>query len=189
MSRDSRARRAAREEKKARAKRARRVERDKRSSQVRMTVVNASQDAENSTSLVQELQLCNSALLYADEVTLVSPRAALLKNAEDINNLNGIELLRVFNNVAPKFFPDVDEQLRTLFETIDGLPPRAQPPRELRDEYDRNVRFLNKGLAPIKETMQSNVEQMFGETGYGQLQEARRSRHLDHRHHGGSGGR
>lgn len=172
MSKDSRARRAAREEKKARAKRARRVERDKRSSQVRMTVVNASQDAENSTSLVQEVQLCNSALLYADEVTLVSPRAALLKNAEDINNLNGIELLRVFKNVAPKYFPDVDEQLRSLFETLDGLPPRALLPKELRDEYDRNVRYLNKGLAPIKETMQANVEQMFGDTGYGQLREA-----------------
>lgn len=172
MSKDRRAQRAAREEKRAREKRARRVRRDTRRSQVRMTVVNSSQDIQNAMSLVHEVQLCNSALLYADEVTLVSPRAALLKNAQEISELDGFELLRVFKNVAPKYFPNVTEQLRSTFDTIDGLPPRSQLPKHLRDEYDSNVRFLNEGLRPIRKTMQENVESMLAESGYDQLEEA-----------------
>ena len=137
-----------------------------------MTVVNASQDAENAMSLVHEVQQCNSALLYADEVTLVSPRAALLKNAQDISESDGIELLRVLKNVAPKYFADFNEQLRSTFEAIDSLPPRLQLPRHGRDEYDSLVRILKEGLVPIRKTMQENVEKMFGESGYDQLQEA-----------------
>lgn len=121
MGKDRRAQKAAREDKKAREKRARRVERDKRSTQVRMTVVNASQD-QNSMSLSFEVQQCNSALLYADEVTLVSPRAALLKSARDMNELDGVDLLRKLNNVAPKFFPESSEQLRSFLKTVDSLP-------------------------------------------------------------------
>ena len=172
MSKDTRARRAAREEKRAQKKRACRVQRDQRRSEVRMTVVNSSADVENAMSLVHEVQICNSALLYADEVTLVSPRAALLKSAQDVTEASGIELLRIFKNVAPKFFPDVGEQLRSTLDVIDSLPPRSQLPQRLRDEYDSQARFLEEGLRPIRKAMQDNVTQMFGESGYDQLQEA-----------------
>jgi hypothetical protein len=150
MSRGRRAQRAAREDKKAREKRARRVQRDTRRSQVRMTVVNASQDSQNAMSLVHEMQQCNSALLYADEVTLVSPRAALLKNAQQISESDGIELLRVFKDVAPKFFPDVSEELRSTFEKIDSLPPRLQLPRHLRDESTPLCAFLLRAYVPFE---------------------------------------
>ncbi|SBS78209.1 hypothetical protein MHPYR_520046 [uncultured Mycobacterium sp.] len=171
MGRDRRAQQAAREEKKAREKRARRVERDKRSTQVRMTVVNASQD-QNSTSLSFEVQQCNSALLYADEVTLVSPRAAMLKSARDMNELEGVDLLRKLNNVAPKFFPESAEQLRSFLKAVDSLPPRSRLPRHLRDEVDSNLKLLVEGMRPIKETMQKNWEKLVHDTGYDQLEEA-----------------
>lgn len=116
MPQGRRAQRAARKEKKAREKRARRVHRDTRRSQVRMTVViaNASQDSQNAMSLVHEMQQCNSALLYADEVTLISPRAALLKNAQQISESDDIELLRVFKNVAPRYILCGRERTTTL---------------------------------------------------------------------------
>lgn len=172
MSRDRRAQRAAREEKKARERRARRVERDARRSQVRMTVVNASQDVQHAASLAFEVQQCNSALLYADEVTLVSPRAALLKSARDMSQLNGVALLRRLTNVAPKFFPDSSEQLRSFIEMFDGLPARSQLPKPLRDEYDANLKLLDEGLRPIRSNLQTNAEKLLADTGYEQLQDA-----------------
>ena len=170
MANNKRELKAAREEKRAREKRARRVQRDTRRSQVKMTVVNIS-PGQSALSLTNEVQLCNSALLYADEVTLVSPRAALLKNASDVSNLDGIELLRVLKNVAPKYFPDIDEELRSTFEIVDSV-PRSRLPRDKRNEYDASVRLLTEQLKPIREKMQENVRMIFGESGYHQLQEA-----------------
>lgn len=136
-----------------------------------MTVVNASQD-HDSTSLSFEVQQCNSALLYADEVTLVSPRAALLKSARDMNELDGVDLLRRLKNVVPKFFPEVTEQIYSFLETVDSLPPRSQLPRQMRDEVDSNLKLLVEGMRPLKESMQKNTEKFLRDTGYDQLEEA-----------------
>jgi hypothetical protein len=136
-----------------------------------MTVVNASQD-QNATSLAFEVQQCNSALLYADEVTLVSPRVALLKSARDMNELNGVELLRRLNNVGPKFFPDSTESLRSFLKSVDSLPPRSLIPRHLRDELDSKLKQLVAEMRPLKETLQANVEKLLRQSGYDQLEEA-----------------
>jgi hypothetical protein len=137
-----------------------------------MTVVNASRDSRNAISLTHELQQCNSALLYGDEVTLVSPRAALLKSAKQISESDGIDLLRVLRNVAPKYFPDVSGELESTMAIIDSLPPRSQWPGQQRHEYDAHVRELVQGMRPIREKMQENVEAMFRDSGYDQLQDA-----------------
>lgn len=172
MTLGKRAARAAREEKKAREKRTRRLQRDERRSRVRMTVVNASSDNRNPLSLVHELHQCNSALLYGDEVKLVSPRAAMLKSAQQVNESDGVELLRVFRNVAPKYFPDAQSQLDSLFDVIDSLPPRLQLPPQLRQQYDDHVRKLVEGMQPLKDGLKENFEKLLIDSGYGQLQEA-----------------
>ena len=66
------------------ANRERRAKQQRRSTLLKMTVVNASFDYRNAILLTHELRQCHAALLYADEVTLVSPRAALMKSADEI---------------------------------------------------------------------------------------------------------
>jgi hypothetical protein len=137
-----------------------------------MTVVNASHDAENHLSLIHELQLCNSALLYADEVTLVSPRAALLKNAGEIAETDEVSLLRILASVAPKWFPEHVEMLAPVIAALNQLPPRQKLPLNLRNEYDAHIRNLARGLRPAREQMVAAVTEMFQNSGYDQLQDA-----------------
>lgn len=171
MSRHRREEKVARDARKAREKRARRVARDERRTQVRMTVVNASQD-QNALSLAFEVQQCNAALLYADEVTLTSPRSSFLQNARNLDQLDGIDLLRMFKRVAPRYFPDQTEALTSLLGAIDSLPHPGYLPRDLRREYDSNVKLLVDGVRPMRDTMQKNIEKMLKESGFDQLEEA-----------------
>lgn len=148
-----------RKEERERAKRIKRIQRDTRRSDVHMTVVNAGHGGEV-MSLAHELQLCNSALLYADQVTLVSPRAALVQDAQRISELDGLELVKVLRNVAPKYFPEEVDRLKEITEYI-----------ESGDREDRVLR-LEQQLQTIRRKMQENTSQIFADSGYEQLQDA-----------------
>jgi hypothetical protein len=160
MKESRRARTLRRKEDRARAKRIKRIQRDTRTSGVHMTVINASHDSDEIMSLSYELQQCNSALLYADQVTLVSPRAALIKNAQQVSELDGLELLKVFKDVAPKYFP---EQAETLDELIKYVEAGAGESR---------VNDLEKQLNSIRRKMQENLQGIFADSGYEQLRDA-----------------
>lgn len=160
MSQSRRTQRTARKEKRDRAKRVRRIQRDVRKSRVHMTVVNASHDTNNVMSLTYELQQCNSALLYADEVTLVSPRAAIVKNAQQIAELDGLELLKVFRNVAPKYFPAEIDNLSRLIAGFESPSGR------------QHIKKLETDLHAIRDKMQDNLEGIFADSGYDQLRDA-----------------
>lgn len=48
-----------------------------------------------------EIRQTQAALLYADSVTLISPRAALIQTVADIENATSMELLELLVAVAP----------------------------------------------------------------------------------------
>lgn len=160
MSQYRRTQRAERKAKQDKEKRIRRLQRDVRRSSVRMTVVNASADTNNAMSLAFELQQCNSALLYADEVTLVSARASLIKNAQQIGERSGAALLKVLLNVAPRYYPAHTEYLSQLLRYAES----THDPNALRE--------LERKLQPTRELMQENIAKIFADSGYDQLQDA-----------------
>lgn len=77
----------------ARNKRQRTSDRERRETLPKMTVVNARFGYRNVVLLTHELQQCHVALLYADEVTLVHPRAALMRSDAEIGKYDGLDLL------------------------------------------------------------------------------------------------
>jgi hypothetical protein len=170
MSRTSRALRAERERKRQDAKRVRRVQRDQRTSRMRMTVVSAILDRKNPVSLNQVVQQTHAALLYADEVTLVSPVAAMMKSVLDVSRLDGMDLLFELGRVAPRYFPDVDPAISELREIVEGLPPRSRWPSDQRREYDALVKQFTRQMQPLRDKLQESADGILTESKFDQLQ-------------------
>lgn len=69
------------------AKRRREAEQRRQQTLLKMSVANTgTQSMGEPLKLTHELRQCHAALLYADEVKLISPRAAMLRAALDFTN-------------------------------------------------------------------------------------------------------
>jgi hypothetical protein len=139
---------------------------------MRMTVVSAILDRDNPASLAQVVQQTHAALLYADEVTLVSPAGAMMQSVVDVSQLDGIDLLFELGRVAPKFFPDVDPAIQELKQIVDGLPPRSRWPGEQRREYDAVVKQFTNQMRPLRDRLQQSANDILTESKFDQLQVA-----------------
>jgi hypothetical protein len=152
-----------------RAKRTSRDQRDRQKTHLKMTVVNASFDYRNVILLTHELQQCHAAILYADEVTLVSPRAALMKSAAEIGNYDGVDLLRLMATLAPKYFRHASPELARVMAIIDRIPPRSQRTPQQRRAYRATIQNLVENLRPYRDALQTGAEQLISESGFGDL--------------------
>jgi hypothetical protein len=170
MSRNARELRSERAQKKLDAKRVRRVQRDERRTHLNMTVVSAVIDPDEPASLAKVKQQTHAALLYADNVTLVSPAAALMQSVFDVSRLDDLDLLLELGRVAPRFFPYANSSIQEINDLVSGLPPRPLWTGSQRLEYDNLIKGLAPGMRPIRDTMQANAERIFQDSEFDQLQ-------------------
>jgi hypothetical protein len=170
MSSTKRELRAQRAHKRVDAKRVRKVERDHRKTALNMTVVNSNFDKDDPLSLAHAIQQTHAALLYADEVTLVSPRIALMQSVSTTPLLDPFALLRELEEVAPHRCPDEVEKLAALRDTLSRIPPRSSWPREKRHEYGDFLRNTTTQLREIRERMRETSAGILSDTRFDQLQ-------------------
>src|ERR1700730_5812718 len=116
MARAKRLRRAEKERQKLRAKRERRSERRLQKSRFKMSVVSSgiTADVDDALSMANEVKHCHAALLYADEVSLISPKAAVLKSAADVQSLSALDFVRIITTLGARFRPDSAEAMRVV---------------------------------------------------------------------------
>src|SRR5271163_4699610 len=121
MARSRALRRAALKQKNAKLKQDRRSEKERQKSLLKMSVVSSgiSPDADNAVSMVNEVRHCHAALLYADEVILISPKAALLKAAAEVRSLSGLDFVRLVTTLGPQFAPQSAEGLTVIRALVD----------------------------------------------------------------------
>jgi hypothetical protein len=170
MSRISRDLRAERARKKQDAKRVRRAQREQRTSQMKMTVVSAIIDRENPALVTQIIQQTHAALLYGDQVTLVSPVAAIMQSVLDVAKLDGVDLLLELGRVAPRYFPDVDPAIQELRAIIEGLPPSSRWSGQQRREYDSLVKQFTGQMRPIRDQLRESAKGVLTKSKFDQLQ-------------------
>ncbi|MFQ6329613.1 hypothetical protein ACLMAL_26230 [Nocardia sp. CWNU-33] len=104
-----------------------------------MTVASASTSSD--IALTDEIRQCKSALLYADNVKLVSPRAALIGSVAAVRTMSDLDRLRLIVEVAPIYAPDQAHILHEILVQIESLPPGNQltsPQRRARREAISN---------------------------------------------------
>jgi hypothetical protein len=154
----------------ARAKKQRIAERRRQQQRLKMTVVSAEFDHDDVTSLAHETQQCHAAMLYADEVTLVSPRAALLQTVFQAPNAPSRELLKILADAAPRYFPELADRLRQKQATLEGYPARSSLDKAQRKIFDQALRQLAEDLEPVRQKAFENSEEILSRAGFGELQ-------------------
>lgn len=158
------------EDRLARAKRARLAERRRLKRLLKMSVVSAGIEHDgDAMSLRNEVKHCHAALLYADEVRLISPRASLLKSVADYGSMSGVDMARFIATVGPSIDPTSAPALNSILAVLGDF-PRSQLAPALRKQRDALIEDLLGGFQPVQETLQQNAKDLLTRAGFEQLQ-------------------
>lgn len=76
--------------------------------------------------LGDEIQQSQSALLYADSVTLISPRATLIHSIAVIEDAPDLEMLELLVSVAPVYAPQATPRLEEILHAVHSIPAGNQ---------------------------------------------------------------
>lgn len=110
-----------------------------------------------------ELRLCRSALLYADTVTLVSPRVSYLQVLAGYRKARDLDYMRLAAKVAPQYAPEAAEFLRQKVIEFD------RTSRADRRAQRKEVQKIFEAFRTTKETLVANAEKTLAASGYGEL--------------------
>lgn len=117
-------------------------------------------------SLDQEVAICRSALLYADHMTLASPRLFALVAAMGIVSVTP----QTFRDVMNRAVRDggdamraAAESTRQLGEALDALPSRRELNSSQRREKASLLRRFDQDLGSIRETARKNISELGGD--------------------------
>lgn len=129
-----------------------------------ISVANASTSRD--IDLRDEIRQSQAALLYADSVTLISPRANIIHSVAAIGDAQDLEMLELLAGIAPHYAPDAAPQIQEILNAV-----RAAPPDRRRIGLQR----LSDTLRPISIELQSRVREQLSEAAYDELKLAMRA--------------
>ncbi|MFC9472444.1 hypothetical protein ACFTS5_09645 [Nocardia sp. NPDC056952] len=115
-------------------------------------------------SIQGELQLCRSALLYADSVTLISPQMSYLQLMAGYRQARDIEYLRLAAKGAPVYAPDEAERLNQMVDQYD------RTSRADRRAQKKEIQQFFEVLRPTKELLIANAVNTLANCGYDELE-------------------
>jgi hypothetical protein len=137
-----------------------------------MSVVSAGIEHDgDALSLSNEVKHCHAALLYADEVRLISPRASLLKSVADYGSLSGVDMVRFIATVGPSLDPNSASALNSILAILADFPRSGLTPA-LRRQRDALIEDLLGDFQPVQEILQQNAKDLLTRAGFNQLQTA-----------------
>ncbi|WP_433627111.1 hypothetical protein [Nocardia sp. CA-120079] len=110
-----------------------------------------------------ELRLSRSALLYADTVTLISPKASALHKLAKYGTASELEHMRLAAEAAPTFFPEHADLLRQKVAEIEAT-SRAE-----RRAQKRQLQQIYEWFQPVKERLTANIDGLLEKFGYEEL--------------------
>lgn len=116
--------------------------------------------------LDQELAICRSALLYADHVTLASPRLFALVAAMGIVSVTPQTFREVMNRAVRDggdAMREAAESTRQLGEALDALPSRHELNPAQRREKASLLRRFDQDLGGLRETARKNISELGGD--------------------------
>lgn len=149
-----------------------RLARERQKTLLKMSVVNSNREQTNDAlELTSEVQQCHAALLYADEVKLISPRATMLKSALDFSLLQGAELVQACANLAGVIKPENAEAAQ-LMSAFAAIPSSSLAFMGMEDQHRELLDRLISGLDPFIESFQPQVEQLLRQSGFDRLRKA-----------------
>jgi hypothetical protein len=140
---------------------------------MKMSVVSASitQPADNALSMAAEVQHCHAALLYGDEVTLISPRSALLKRVADTGSFTGVNLIRFAAEVVPYLSPEHREAIELANQLV-NVPRKARNTGRARKAYRELMEGLLEAVSANQDEWVENAQRILADSGFDQLQGA-----------------
>lgn len=156
-----------------RGKRQRLAEKRRQESLVKMSVVSGStkQHSDDVLSMAGEVQHCHAALLYGDEVTLISPRSALMKAVADEGSFTGPNLVRFMARMAPHLGPEHAPVIELARQIVD-FPKRGLITPGLRKAHSELMDGLLGSIASNEEEMVEKARGIVARSGFNQLQVA-----------------
>jgi hypothetical protein len=154
-----------------RGKRLRLAQRRRQKSLLKMSVVSAGTDptADNAASMANEVKHCHAALLYADEVQLISPRAALMKSAAHFGSCSAIDLVRLMVTVGPSIAPE-STHLMELVQALINVPQWMLLTEELRGQHQDLMASLLRETEPMQALLEENAQALLKQSGFDELQ-------------------
>ncbi|MFD4402442.1 hypothetical protein ACFWPH_06710 [Nocardia sp. NPDC058499] len=111
-----------------------------------------------------ELRLCRSALLYADTVTLISPKVSLLQTMAGYRQTRDIEYMRLAAKAAPTYAPEYTDMLREKVAEIDAT-SRAD-----RRAQRKEIQQIFDWFRPVKDLLASNAQKSLADFKYDELE-------------------
>jgi hypothetical protein len=116
--------------------------------------------------LRDEIRQSQAALLYADSVTLISPRANLIHSVAVIEDAKDLEMFQLLLDVAPRYAPDAIPQLQEFLQLVHSAPP---------DSRRAQLQRMAVRLRPIIAEIQDRVRDQLSESAYAELKLAMRA--------------
>lgn len=136
----------------AKAKRARRDQEARRATEVHTVVLTGIQDS--ALSLTDEVRYCKAALLYADRVTLFSPKTFMLASVAQLAVADRATIIDLLVGLGDTVFRDKRDDLARFKALFDSLPSRSQltsrqryEKRQLLDSFDGPMAALREVAA------------------------------------------
>ncbi|USC16194.1 hypothetical protein [Rhodococcus sp. 11-3] len=122
-----------------------------------------------------EIRQSQAALLYADSVTLISPRASLVHSIAVLEDAADLDMLELLVQVAPVYAPNAVEPLDSLLRTIRSYPAGNQLTSPQRRERRNAIEQMFDGMRPAINELQDRVREGMAEYGYHELALAMRA--------------
>lgn len=115
-------------------------------------------------NLGDEIRQSQSALLYADTVTLISPRATLIHSIAVVEDAPDLEMLELLVSVAPVYAPQATHQLKEILHRVRSLPPGNQlnstQRKRRRQALGELFDAIRPGITELQDRIGESLEKM-----------------------------
>lgn len=119
--------------------------------------------------LGDEIRQSQAALLYADSVTLISPRANLIQSLASVEDASDLDVLPLLAQVAPTYAPQATAQLEELLQLVREVPPRSQVSGPQRRARRARLEELTDFIRPATTQMKERFREKLSEVEYYEL--------------------
>lgn len=147
-----------------------RAETSSASNQLRMSIAAGLGGDGSSLALHRETELVRAGLLYADHVTLLSPRARLISAASALDTASTSVLFRAYSEFARRI--PQDPQVMALLPVVGPFLQAIENPslrRLLPPEIEADLHGMLAGLEDAKASMQDALSEIEASAGSGEL--------------------
>jgi hypothetical protein len=127
--------------------------------------------AASSVDLRPEIELIKAALLYGDEVTVMSPLLTMLLRVEQLGNLGPEQIVELVRRVAPYLLPD--DEAETLLNGMDQIDDLLRPSGDRSGAGRIMRREVMRRLGPARALLADAVDGIARRSGVAELSRAR----------------